>query len=398
METEYYLDMILNSKQIKNKKFKHNTEKKNDKHIKYLYDLLDKSKERISRDMKSRKLVIKKDIFNKESIKIPIGINSYFFPEIIKSFILKNQKKQIVYSFKIKNREIKVYFTLLSEDEITELYDKQIRRMIDWLYICDLYSQNCGKLVEIYIYQSEFKKQLPINYGDVITPENVNSGFSTACSRENEIVIYRKEEWFKVFIHETFHAYGLDIYSSLVDKNQKKIKELFNINNEILMGEIYSEVWARIINILFFCYEKTSNYKDFKLCFIFSLEIERIFGIIQTNKILEHYGLLYMDIINDNKKGENKIKLYRENTNSFCYYILSSLIMQEPYKFLEWCSKLNNQWLKFNNNQYTVDEFINLIDALYKKKSVVNMYSLNDSIKKEDNLNTLRMTLIEINV
>lgn len=387
METKYYLDMILNSKQIKKNK------KINDKQIKYLYELLEETKDIIVRDIKNKKLVIKKYIVGKESVKIPIGINSNFFPVIIKSFILKNQKKQIVYSFKIKNREIKVYFTLLSEDEITEFYDKQIKRMIEWLYICDLYSNNCGKLVEVYIYQSEFKKQLPINYGDIIEPENVNSGFSTACSRENEIVVYRKEEWFKVFIHETFHAYGLDIYSSLVDKNQKKIKELFNLTSDVLIGEIYSEVWARIMNILFFCYEKTNNYKDFKLCFIFSLDIERIFGIIQSNKILNHYGLSYIDIIGENKEREKKISLYKENTNAFCYYILSSLVMQEPYKFLEWCSKSNNKWLKFNNNQYTVEEFINIIRTVYKKKSVINVYSLNNFIKEY--LKTLRMTIIE---
>jgi hypothetical protein len=379
-----YLDKIIKSGKI-NYRLKKNSERK----IRYLYDLIDKTHNIVERNLKNRKIMIERDIVGKDLIKIPIGFNSYFFPETIQKFIIDNQKKQLVYSFKINKRNIKVYFTLLCEDDITELYEYYIQRIIEWLYICDKYSQNCGKLLEIFIYQTEFKKQLPVNYGDTIGPENVNSGFSTSCSRENEIVVYRKEEWFKVFIHETFHAYGLDIHATLVDKIQNKLKDMFSLKNDkILIGEAYSEVWARIINVLFYCYFKTSSYKDFKLCFIFSLEIERLFGTIQSNKILNHYGLTYVDIISNNK---TKINMYKENTNTFCYYILSSLLMQEPYIFLEWCCKTNTQWLRFNNNEETIEQFINLIRRIYKNDDVVELFN-----EMYTSTNVLRMTLIDL--
>lgn len=387
-ETTKYLDMIIKSGEIKYKQ-KNSSEKK----IRYLYNLLDKT------NVERNKRKIKRDIVGKQSIKIPSGFNSYFFPEIIKSFILDNQKKQIIYSFNINKRSIKVYFTLLCEDDIIELYEDYITRIIEWLYICDKYSNNCGKQLEIFIYQTEFKKQLSV---DIIGPVNVNSGFSTSCARENEIVVYRKDEWFKVFVHETFHAYGFDIQPKLVEKYQDRVKNIFSINKgNLLLGETYSEVWARIINILFNCYLKTNNYNDFKLSFIFSLEIERIFGIIQSNKVLKHYGLSYVDIIGNNNDEIIKEKISTLilpatlTTNTFCYYILSSLIMQEPYNFLDWCCRANTQWLRFNNNEETIEEFINLIHRIYKRERVVDLFNKMYKYNNMDD-NGLRMTLIDI--
>jgi hypothetical protein len=391
-ETTKYLDMIIKSGEIKYKQ-KNSSVKK----IRYLYDLLDNAKNIIERNKKKRKININRDIVGKELIKIPLGFNSYFFPEIIKSFILEHQRKQLIYSFNINKRSIKVYFTLLCEDDIIELYEDYITRIIEWLYICDKYSNNCGKILEIFIYQTEFKKELSV---DIIGPVNVNSGFSTSCARENEIVIYRKEEWFKVFVHETFHAYGFDIDHKLVEKYQDKVKKMFSINKgNLLLGETYSEVWARIINILFNCYLKTRNYNDFKISFIFSLEIERIFGIIQSNKVLKHYGLSYVDIIcSNNNEMTNKKMSYlilpgALTTNTFCYYILSSLIMQDPYNFLDWCCRENTQWLRFNNHEETIEEFINLLHRNYKKDRVIELF--NKMYKYADD-NELRMTLIDI--
>lgn len=377
----YYLNMILKSGKIKNKV-------EYDKNIKYLYKMLENTTKKVR---KTNHFSIKRNIYGKDKIKIPSGFNSYFFPEMIKDFIVENKKKQIVYNFNINNNAITVYFTLMCEDDIIETYDTYIENIIRWLEICSLYSNNCGEKLEIYIYLTEFKKELPKHDGFPIGPEHVNSGFSTSCLKENEIVLFRKEEWFKVFVHETFHAYGLDIQKSFVDKYQKKIKEVFQIkNNDVLIGETYAEVWARIINVLFFCYDKTETYKDFKKCFIFSLEVERLFSVIQANKVLSHYGLNYNDIIYSKKN-----KKYKEKTNTFCYYILSSLLLQEPYKFLEWCNKTNNKWLKFNNNDDTIIKFIEKIVNISKRKEVSHLF---DVIKDDKMLPSLRMTLLDIDI
>ena len=46
-----------------------------------------------------------------------------------------------------------------------------------------------------------------------LVQSHVNSGYTYTCKENNEIVIYREEEWLKVLIHESFHAYGLDFSS-----------------------------------------------------------------------------------------------------------------------------------------------------------------------------------------
>ena len=51
-------------------------------------------------------------------------------------------------------------------------------------------------------------KFLPHNEEDEITKFNINSGY--ASINEGTIVIFRKEEWFKVFIHESIHYFNLD--------------------------------------------------------------------------------------------------------------------------------------------------------------------------------------------
>ena len=51
---------------------------------------------------------------------------------------------------------------------------------------------------------------MPDSNIDIIDQIHVNTGFTTTCPVDSEIVIFREEEWFKVFIHETFHNFALD--------------------------------------------------------------------------------------------------------------------------------------------------------------------------------------------
>ena len=70
---------------------------------------------------------------------------------------------------------------------------------------------NCAKKLDIYLYFTPFKKTLPTRNTEILNVKHVNTAFAFQCAPSGEIVIYRKEEWMKVFIHETFHSFGLDI-------------------------------------------------------------------------------------------------------------------------------------------------------------------------------------------
>jgi L-rhamnose isomerase len=66
---------------------------------------------------------------------------------------------------------------------------------------------------KIYIYHTSLLKILPNTNVDILNENNVNTAFTRTCPSNSEIVVFRKEEWFKVFIHETFHSFGIDFAS-----------------------------------------------------------------------------------------------------------------------------------------------------------------------------------------
>ena len=57
------------------------------------------------------------------------------------------------------------------------------------------------------------KKVLPSSPFVILSPTHANTAVTTTCTADGEICLFRKEEIFKVFIHETFHSLGLDFSS-----------------------------------------------------------------------------------------------------------------------------------------------------------------------------------------
>ena len=92
-----------------------------------------------------------------------------------------------------------------------DVYNKYVDTIIMWLYILNEYgSKKCSTTFTIFLYLTSLEKKLPTSNIDILDQINVNTAFTSTCPSDSEIVIFRKEEWFKVFIHETFHSFGLD--------------------------------------------------------------------------------------------------------------------------------------------------------------------------------------------
>ena len=79
---------------------------------------------------------------------------------------------------------------------------------------------------------------------------HVNSGYTTACPRTGEIVVFRQEEWFKVFVHETFHTFSLDAGAGAPALNEIS-QRLLPVSASHAVEEAYTETWARVINVLY---------------------------------------------------------------------------------------------------------------------------------------------------
>jgi len=284
--------------------------------------------------------------------KKPEIYNSRFFPSYIKKYINDHEKYQLTYTCKIQSRIIHIHFTLFTEEALLHLDDTYLtcmKMIYIWLKIAASYSSKmCAKTLDIYIYQTPFTKELPKNATTTLGVEQVNTAFTMSCAPEGEIVIFRNEEWFKVLLHETFHAYGLDAGANNTKQLNKYLSTLFPIDSGYDVTEAYAETWARIMNAAFCSFnalEKKEDVATFLTYFDFNLQLERIFSLYQCNKVLGFMGLTYKNIHEGGEKNAYLRKnLYRENTHVFAYYILTSIFLNNYNDFLSWCNEHNTSF------------------------------------------------------
>lgn len=373
-----------------------------------LYQDINKSNELIldSDCFKSSIVNIQKD---KKDIKRPDDYsNNRFFPSIIQRYIKENEIYQLNFSCgNVGGREINIHFTLFSEKELDNLdiYVQNAHLMYVWLNICAQYANTkCNNILDVYIYQTPFTKNLPGSSATILGPEHVNTAFTYACSPQGELVIFREEEWFKVFIHETFHAYGLDFARSEVEEFKNEMKSLFPIESDFDLYEAYTETWARIINCAFCSFNSLENKKDkktFLLNFNFCIELERMFALYQSTKVLSFMGLHYNDI--HQKNNYLRDKLYKENTHVFAYYIMTAIFLNDYQGFILWCKKNNQALLKFDSTSLNFKEFFKYIESIYNCNALLNSVDyigkfnkqINMGKNKNENLiKTTRMSII----
>jgi hypothetical protein len=122
----------------------------------------------------------------------------------------------------------------------------------------------CSSALNIFIYMTKFKKRFPLEKGEALDTEHANTGMSYHCASTNDIVVYRKEEWFKVLIHESFHAFGLSFIESDMPDGvdaamQRLLQRTYAISHPVRVYETYCEIWARILNVMFACFSPANS-------------------------------------------------------------------------------------------------------------------------------------------
>ena len=270
--------------------------------------------------------------------------------------------KNVSYNL-LSGRQICIHiFHKINEKDsfVNELCDK----MYIWLSFLDKYAnEKCSMTLKIYIFLTEKEKKLT-EEDSAIEPINANTAFTFSCKQDNEICIYRKEECFKVFIHETFHSFGVDFSNMSQILANKIISSKFKIINKDIdfrIYESYCESWALVINILFMLYTydkieaKPQNFELWKnRCEIY-LTYENLWSIFQANKVMNHYG------IQEDMLSSNEISYEENNTSPFSYYILKSYLINNIDDFIIWSDTNNFNILFFNNTKKNIQNFSNFI-------------------------------------
>lgn len=360
-------------------------------------------------DKKMNSSCLKKKIINIDVIsQLPTSFtqDTHFFPSNIKNYIKNNAQYWLKYSCKFSGRTISINFILFNEaGNVFKAYDQHAKKIFMWIYLLNLYSSTkCSKKIDIYLYMTPFEKRMPHNQSVIIGPEHINTAFTTSCMPKTEIIIYRKEEWFKVLLHETFHSFGLDFSHLNNQEINKQIKTLFPIRSRwVRVFEAYCETWARILNCTFICFDvKYKNNIDKFVTNVQScINIEANFSLYQMTKILNFMGLRYKDLIGDSDYNkEARQLLYKENTSVLSYYIITALLLQNYPAFLSWCKNNNTALLRFSNKPSNMNTFFELIKSNYNTQDFIsNVNCMEKKLKKNgktDNLKeSTRMTTFE---
>lgn len=324
-------------------------------------------------------------------------------PETIAKSIYNKSLTCITYTLSIYNRNIVIKFVVEELEPDIKRYNKYVDTIIMWLYILNKYSsQNCSKVITIYLYLTSLRKKLPNNKIDVLNENNVNTAFTTSCQYNTEIVIFRSEEWFKVLLHETFHSFGLDFSDMNTTECNKKILGIFKVYSKVNLYEAYVECWAEILNALFCSFFILKNKRDFEE-FVLNAEIliniERYYSFFQMVKTLKFMGLNYVDLYS----GNERVGLYKEKTSVLSYYIIKLILINNFQDFLEWCYTYNNSLLQFNKTVQNQMRFCEFIKLHYKTKTFIkdisNTETFINKLKKKENeylLTNMRMSICEL--
>jgi len=242
------------------------------------------------------------------------------------------------------------------------------------------------------------KKEMPRSKDEVIGVPHVNTAYTRPCSEPSEIIIYRKEEWEKVMLHESFHNFALDFSTSPSNECVKRMLKLFPINSNITLFEAYTESWAEILNMAFCSFFKThaltrdddnkrddydANLETFLFHFQEYSSYEINYSMFQMVKMLNHMGLNYESTYSkDVHLSAMRKHKYKEDSHIFAYYIAKMIILFHYQDFLIWCQMNNRNILQFSASDEAQHSFCEFIEQHYDAPKLVS------SVKKSEKLFT----------
>jgi len=317
---------------------------------------------------------------------LPIGQNYESINSMVKTYIESNPSICDTFHFSIGDRKFQV--NIISFQKINKkTIESYIRYIYIWFFIASAFSteKHCSQTLRIFIYMTPFKKMLPNRLGSPIDEINVNTGFTFTCKLANEIYVYREEEWFKVLIHETFHSFHMD-FSAIEQNGDATILGYFRgLDIDLRLYESYTEMWAEIIHTMFYGFGGKVGIRTLADAFKRNILKERKHSLSTANSVLDHYGLSYRTIA----KGGN-MRIYKENTPAFAYYIVKSCWIYHVDQFIDWCALHNGGSFQFRHLACNIASFCQLYRDLYDNPGFIAAV---DDAKIQ---RSLRMTQLDV--
>lgn len=235
---------------------------------------------------------------------------------------------KICHRIRIKYRGININF---------EFYDNKLNKtkansLLNFILIIIkiIKTNRCSNFDFILINYNK-KKTIPID--GVFKTSNINSGYTTMYENTSSIVVFRKNEMYKVLIHELIHGFRIGNLNFVDDKIDNLYPNVYR--NEI--NEAVVESYACILNVVLYSLINKMNILE-------NIKKEQNYSIKQAYNVY------------------NIIKNNKQETNVVSYYILKSFLIQDVYNFL------NN----IENNTYNIEKILNS-NVIVKKNNIKNM-------------------------
>tara|TARA_B100001057_G_scaffold483049_1_gene559281 strand:+ start:570 stop:1745 length:1176 start_codon:yes stop_codon:yes gene_type:complete len=336
------------------------------------------------------------------------------YNEEIKSCIKEMNKLCFTTHFIVKDRQITLRIVVnKNKDNIQEYLQSVLKKVFIWLHTVSHYADDeCSKQLTIHLFMSQSIKLLPNKEQEYLSEGNANSAFTFTCRVNNNIHIFREEEWFKVFIHETFHNFNLDFSKYDNSYSDHFIKQLFLINTDFRLYESYCEFWATILNCVYYANDKAvaKTNISFKNTLRNCINNEIQHSLFQCVKILNYYGMKYQDLYENNSQASfARTYKYKENTPILSYFVIKTVLLFHYNSFISWCNNNNNPFLRFSSNTTNIKEkmenYTNVIKNIYKSDLFIENIDKHhkDFQTKKEKLNinnifllkTLRMTITD---
>lgn len=378
---------------------------------------------------------IPSNLFDKLSI-IDHDLLTEFTPFDIIEYL--GESKLIKYVFNLKYFDTTISLKIVTKNSLKKpmLY-RLINNILLMIALKNQKEKHNGTIF-IVLVLTNYRKKLPTDY-KVLGPREINSG--VCMFRKNKILIFRREEFEKLIIHELCHLLYLDL--SVIDI--PNITNIVNINpnTEFRINESLTETISLIIHSIVVSINLSTK-KNYRLASTL-INYEINFNLIQVAKILNHFGFknahefftkyngneiknevengvengvvnengVENGVVNENGvengiengvQQKSSIELFeskdkfKQTTSVLSYYIIKTAVFYNKYLLHQF---FKENFVKYNyiNKDAAINKYIELvINSLQNKyyQNSVDFLMKNMQTKNKYFLETLRMSCIEM--
>jgi hypothetical protein len=218
--------------------------------------------------------------------------------------------------------ELRFWSTPTHPHPLAEL-GRHARRCFVWLRMllpCQAHSTSAGSrgfVCDFILFPDQ--RRFPESPTERVGQIHCNGGLSYLGQTTAQFCVYREEELFKVFVHETFHAFG--VHGRFPEGVLADRLAGLSPRHPLEYSEVYAETWARIMLVVFS-----------------AREVE---GVMRGLEREAAHGWRGCRCVLGREAAAQGAGAGPQPTPAFEYYCLAGLAMVNHHDFLVWCSRHN---------------------------------------------------------